>query len=138
MSPQTRHRTQTILRGVLVVFYGVAGIVHIAAPNKFLPIVPDFVPFPRTVVIVTGLCEIAGALALLTHSLRKAAGIAFALYAVCVFPANIKHAFMGVDVPGLPSSWWYHAPRLLAQPLLVWAALFCADVLRWPFGRRPG
>ena len=138
MSPQTRHRTQTILRGVLVVFYGVAGIVHIAAPNKFLPIVPDFVPFPRTVVIVTGLCEIAGALALLTHSLRKAAGIAFALYAVCVFPANIKHAFMGVDVPGLPSSWCYHAPRLLAQPLLVWAALFCAEVLRWPFGRRPG
>lgn len=138
MSPQARHRTQAILRGVLVVFYGVAGIVHLAAPDKFLPIVPDFVPWPRIVVIVTGICEIAGALALLTGSMRTAAGIAFALYAVCVFPANIKHAFMGVDVPGLPSSWWYHAPRLVAQPLLVWAALFCVDVLRWPFGRRTG
>ena len=59
--------------------------------------------------------------------------IAFALYAICVFPANLKHAFAGVDVPGLPSSPWYHGPRFLLQPVLVWAALFCTDVLRWPF-----
>ena len=133
MNAAAHLRTQTILRFLLVVFYGAAGIVHIAAPDKFLPIVPDFVPMPRLVVIATGFCEIAGALALLTSSLRKAAGIAFALYAVCVFPANLKHAFMGIDVPALPSSWWYHGPRLLAQPVLVWAALFCADVVRWPF-----
>ena len=137
MNSQTRHRTQTALRIVLIVFYGVAGAVHLAVPEKFLPIVPDFVPWPRLVVIVTGLCEVAGALALLTTVLRKAAGIAFALYAICVFPANIKHALQGIDVPGLPSSWWYHGPRLLAQPVLVWAALFCADLLRWPFGTVP-
>ena len=59
-----------------------------------------------------------------------------ALYAVCVFPANIKHAFEGIDVPQLPHSWWYHGPRLLAQPVLVWWALFAAGVTDWPFGRR--
>lgn len=136
MRPSARRGVQTILRLLLAALYFAAGIVHIVAPDKFLPIVPDVVPWPRFVVIATGLCEIAGALALLTPSLRKAAGIAFALYAVCVFPANLKHAFMGIDVPGLPSSWWYHGPRLLMQPVLVWAALFSVDVLRWPF--RPG
>lgn len=134
MTDTTLSRTQTILRIVLIVFYGVAGIVHLASPDKFLPIMPDFVPSPRVVVIFTGLCELAGVFGLMTHRLRKAAGIGLALYAVCVFPANIKHAIEGIALPSLPSSWWYHGPRLLAQPVIVWAALFCADVVRWPFG----
>ena len=133
MTDAGRARFQTILRIVLIVFYGVAGAVHLLAPDKFLPIVPDFVPSPRLVIILTGLCEVAGTLALLTTRLRRAAGVAFALYAICVFPANIKHAVDGIDLPSLPSSWWYHGPRLFAQPVLVWAALFCADVVRWPF-----
>jgi uncharacterized membrane protein len=68
---------------------------------------------------------------------RKLAGIMLALYAVCVFPANIKHALYDIQVPGLPSSWWYHAPRLLMQPVLVWWALFCSGAIDWP-RRRAG
>ncbi len=60
-----------------------------------------------------------------------------ALYAVCVFPANIKHAFYGIDLPQLPSSWWYHGPRLLAQPVLVWLALFAGGAVTWPFQAKP-
>jgi uncharacterized membrane protein len=56
-----------------------------------------------------------------------------ALYAVCVFPANIKHAFEGIDLPPVPDTWWYHGPRLLMQPVLVWWALFCAGVIDWPW-----
>ena len=138
MTPTSRRRTQTALRWLLIAFYGAAGAVHLAAPAKFLPIVPDWVPFPTQTILATGVCELLGALALMTERLRRAAGIGLALYAVCVFPANVKHAFAGIDVPGLPSSPWYHVPRLLAQPVLVWAALFCADVVRWPFARRPG
>jgi uncharacterized membrane protein len=124
---------RTILRWLLAAFYLAAGIVHITATDAFLPIMPDFVPFPRDVILITGVCEVAGALALLTTRLRKTAGIMLALYAVCVFPANIKHAFEFVQVPGLPSTWWYHGPRLIAQPILVWLALYVADVIDWPF-----
>jgi hypothetical protein len=46
-------------------------------------------------------------------------GVMLALYAVCVFPANIKHAIDSVQLPQLPTSWWYHAPRLALQPVLV-------------------
>ena len=48
----------------MATFYLVAGIVHLVAPDKFLPIVPEFV-LPRIVVLATGMCEIVGALALL-------------------------------------------------------------------------
>jgi len=56
---------------------------------------------------------------------------------VCVFPANIKHAFEGIVVPPVSDSWWYHGPRLALQPVLVWLALFSSGVIDWPFGKRP-
>lgn len=125
--------TRLILRLLLAAFYLAAGIVHLTAPDAFLPIMPDFVPFPHAVVLITGVCELVGAVALLSQKYRRLAGIMLALYAICVFPANIKHAFEGVQIAALPSSWWYHGPRLLAQPVLVWWALFCSGVTNWPF-----
>ena len=111
-----------ILRWLLAALYAAAGIVHLARPELFLPIVPDWVPLPRETVLVTGLAEIAGAAGLMTARLRKAAGLGLALYAVCVFPANIKHAVEHVAVCGVQLGWWYHAPRLALQPVLVaWA-----------------
>jgi uncharacterized membrane protein len=129
-------RVRTGMRWAMAAFYLVAGTVHLVAPDKFLPIVPDFVSMPREVVLATGLCEIAGGLALFTTGLRRLAGVMLALYAVFVFPANIKHAFEGIHVPPIPDSWWYHGPRLLMQPVLVWWALFCAGVIDWPQGKR--
>ncbi|WP_405029815.1 DoxX family protein [Methylobacterium sp. BE186] len=124
------------LRLALVLLYGLVGAVHLAAPDRLMPIMPGWVPAPRLVILLTGLCEIAGALALMSPRLRRAAGIGLALYAICVVPANIKHAIENVPVAGLPRSWWYHGPRLAFQPVLVWAALYAACVLDWPFGRR--
>ena len=97
---------------------------------------PGWVPFPREVLLITGACEIAGALALLTPHLRSLAGVMFAFYALCVWPANIKHAIEGIHLPPLPDGWWYHGPRLAFQPVLIWWALFCSNVIDWPF-RRP-
>jgi uncharacterized membrane protein len=75
----------------------VAGIVHLLRPEAFLPIVPDWVPFPREVILATGICELAGAAALLTSRLRWTAGLMLALYALYVWPANIKHAVEGIS-----------------------------------------
>ena len=126
---------RTWLRRALIVLYGGVGAVHLAAPEKLMPIMPGWVPAPRLVILVTGLCEIAGALALTAPRLRRTAGLGLALYAVSVFPANIKQALEGIHVDGLPDSWWYHGPRLAFQPVLVWAALYAAGLLDWPFRR---
>jgi uncharacterized membrane protein len=129
-------RVRMVMRWTMAAFYLTAGTVHLIAPDQFLPIVPDFVPMPRGVVLATGWCEIAGGLALLTTRLRWLAGVLLALYAVFVFPANIKHAFEGIHLPPVPDSWWYHGPRLIMQPVLVWWALFCAGVVDWPLRER--
>ena len=129
-------KIKPVMLGLMAAFYLAAGLLHLTAADKFLLIVPDWVPYPRAVVLVTGVCEILGALALFPSRTRRLAGVMLALYAVCVFPANIKHAFAGVHVEGLPDSWWYHAPRLAFQPVLVWWALYASGVTSWPFARK--
>ena len=121
-----------VMRWAMCVFYTGAGILHITAPEKFLPIVPAWVPFPSETILVTGACEILGGLALLFGRTAPLAGVMLALYACCVLPANIKHAVEGIHLPPMPDSWWYHGPRLAFQPVLVWWALFCAGVIDWP------
>lgn len=123
------------MRWIIAAFFVAAGIAHIAAPEKLLAITPDWVPFAPAVIFVTGLAELAGAVALVTKSLRFQAGVALALYALCVWPANFKHAYDGIDLAGLPSGWWYHGPRLAFQPVIIWWCLFCAGVIDWPAGR---
>lgn len=131
-APPPARRLRQAMRLLLAAFYAGAGALHLASPDAFLPIMPEAVPFPRAVILATGVCEIAGAAGLLTAKFRRLAGAMLALYAICVVPANFKHAFARVAVAGLPDSWLYHGPRLAFQPVLVWAALFASGVIDWP------
>jgi uncharacterized membrane protein len=135
--PQTdRSATaRAVMRWVLAAFYVAAGIAHLIAPEALLAITPSWVPFAPQAIFVTGLCELAGALALVTKPLRWWAGIALAVYALCVWPANFKHALEAIDLPHISSSWWYHGPRLAFQPVLIWWALYAAGVIDWPWRR---
>jgi uncharacterized membrane protein len=67
------------MRWIMAAFYAVAGVGHLLRPEAFLPIVPDWVPFPRDVILATGVCELAGVAALLTVRLRWIAGLMLAL-----------------------------------------------------------
>ena len=128
-------------RWVIAAFYLVAGYFHLAAPAPFLQIMPDWVPYPVEVVYWTGIAEIAGAAALLQPAgplLRKAGAIGLALYALCVWPANANHMLIDMARGDGGLGMAYHVPRMLAQPLLIWATLWCARVTDWPFGNRSG
>ena len=66
---------RTALRLLLAAIYFIAGVAHLRAPAGFLQITPFWVPWPETVVLATGLGEIAGAVALaFIPRLRRAAG----------------------------------------------------------------
>jgi uncharacterized membrane protein len=126
-----------ILRLVLAAIYLGAGALHLAAADKFLAIMPPAIPFPKAMVLFTGACEVAGAVGLLLPVTRRLAGVMLALYAVCVWPANIYQAFWHVPAPPLPDSWWYHGPRLAFQPVLAWWALYAGGVIDWPLRASP-
>ena len=122
-----------ILRYILALFYFAAGVAHLRSPDGFLAITPAWVPFPAQIIFLTGVAEIAGAVGLLIPSLRKAAGIGLALYALCVWPANFNHALNDISIGGTHMSWYYHGPRLVFQPVFIWLALWVGGVINWPF-----
>src|SRR5690606_40580126 len=62
--------------------------------------------------------------------------IGLALYALCVWPANVNHMLMDLAAPDGGWGLAYHGPRMLAQPLVIWLALWCGDVTDWPFRDR--
>ena len=123
------------MRWTMAALYVAAGIGHLVVPDKLLAITPSWVPFAPQVIFATGLCELAGAVALVTKPLRRWAGFALAAYAICVWPANFKHAIEGIELPYISNSWLYHGPRLAFQPVLVWWALFSAEIINWPWRR---
>jgi len=131
--PGRRTHIRAFLRWLLAAAFALVGVVHLKSPDSFMPIMPGWVPWPREVVLGTGVCELMGAAGLLVPRLRWVAGVMLAAYAVCVFPANIKHALDHVAVGGVVLGLWYHVPRLLFQPVIVWWALFAGCVIDWPF-----
>lgn len=68
--------------------------------------------------------------------LRRAAASGLALYALCVWPANVQHMLIDLSRAHGGLGLEYHVPRLAAQPLLIWLALWGGEVIRWPFATR--
>jgi len=133
MTDPRRETVRRIMRYVMAAFYFAAGVAHLASPTGFLAIIPPWVPYPHEVIAFTGACELAGAVGLLTVRLRWWAGVMLAAYAVCVFPANVRHAVEGISIGGTALGLGYHIPRLLFQPVLVWWALYVGGVTDWPW-----
>ncbi len=124
---------RTALRWLLAAAFAFAGYKHLDSPAGFIAITPQWVPFPEQIIFWTGIAEIAGAIGLLFPFCRKAAGVGLALYALCVWPANINHAINDIPLDGVQLSWWYHGPRLILQPVIIWWALWASGVIDWPF-----
>ena len=138
-----RGRIRAILRQVLAAIYAIAGVLHLVRPEPFLSIMPGWGPQPEAIVLLTGVAEILGAIALAqpwSRDLRRAGAVGLAFYAVCVFPANINHFALDMaranagETGGLGLG--YHVPRMFAQPVLVWLALWVGGVTDWPWRRR--
>ncbi len=126
------------LRFALAAAYVIAGYLHIASPAAFLSIMPRFIPFPGPVVLLTGIAELLGAIALVqpvSAKLRRAGAIGLAIYAICVFPANINHFILDMNRPNGGLGLAYHIPRMFAQPVIIWLTLWCVDLAGSPFRR---
>ena len=129
---------RVVLRWLLAAFYAFAGVIHLINPAPFLTITPAWVPAPTSVVLLTGVAEILGAIGLVqpfSRKLRQAAGWGLALYALCVWPANINHFAMDMARADGGLGLGYHVPRMFVQPVIIGLALWVGEC--WPLRLRP-
>jgi uncharacterized membrane protein len=126
--------TQFVARLVLAAVFAVMGVLHFVpgVARGMRAMIPPVLrrpgwPSPHALVVLTGVCELAGAAGLLAPwpELRLAAGIALAVFLVAVFPANAVAAAQPERFGATAVPFW---PRLIAQVALIAVVLFAV----WP------
>ncbi|HBM89185.1 MAG TPA: hypothetical protein DD437_11610 [Rhodobiaceae bacterium] len=130
MLPTINPDIQTAMRWGAAGAFLFAAMDHLTTPERYLPMMPDYLPAHSEFILFTGLCEIAGAIGLTIPRVMKLAGLMLAIYAVAILPANINNALNGLSVEGLPQARTYYWIRLGFQPLIIAWLLFAADWIK--------
>lgn len=114
-------------RLLLAGFMGFAGINHFTNTASFMAQVPPFLPAPDVIVWVSGVVEVAFAIALVAGGRRiPTVGVLLAAFFVIIFPGNISQALTQTSAFGLDSDGSRYV-RLLFQPVLIGWALWCTN-----------
>jgi uncharacterized membrane protein len=100
-------------------FWIFAGVMHFVIPRQYQAIVPPRIArWKREVVVVSGVAEIAGGLAVLPDSTRRGARWWLLATLAAVYPANIHMAVNSKDFSNIPApALW---ARLPVQFLFGW------------------
>jgi uncharacterized membrane protein len=122
-----------MIQHILAVVYGLAfvwiGIAHFKDPQKFVEIIPAFLPFPLFLAYLSGAMEIGGGLAIMYPETRVLAGRFLALFLIGVYPANLYMWTNDVAFNGTTFTTSQHIMRLVAQLVLIILALFLSGDL---------
>lgn len=70
---------------------------HFAFPKGMTMMIPDFIPFKKGVVYITGIIEILAAAGLLIHPLQHTTSWLLMAFFVLILPANINASIKHVD-----------------------------------------
>ncbi|CAM3099695.1 DoxX family membrane protein [Corallococcus sp. ZKHCc1 1396] len=109
-----------LLQFVLALFMVVAGVAHFRKPRMFMGIMPPYLPYPRELVLLSGVAEVLlGVLLVVPQTTRLAAWGLVALF-VAVFPANVHMALHPEKFRKIPRALlWLRLP--LQGVLILWA-----------------
>lgn len=107
---------------LMLIFTGVSHFTFMT--EDFVRMIPPSIPWPRTLVYFTGVCEMAGAVGLLLPEFRRASAYALIAFFLTVLPANIHAARAGVTLRGKPAtSLWLRIPmQILFIAIAFWSA----------------
>jgi uncharacterized membrane protein len=109
-----------VLRTILpAVLFLVTGTLHFVHPEFYTSIVPPQFGNAATLVAISGLAELAGAIGLLVPATRNAAATGLIVLLVAVWPANWYMALAANQFAGVAPAWvlWLRVPL---QVLLIW------------------
>jgi len=118
---------------ILALIYGILfiliGIEHFREPQKFVDIVPKYMPFALFLVYLTGVMEIVGGLGIIYPETREITGRLMVLFLLAIYPANFNMWINDIPYNGTRLTTQGHLVRLSVQILLIVAALgFSGDL----------
>jgi uncharacterized membrane protein len=118
LSPGVRGRAAL---GVMLLFTGAS---HFVLTEEMAAMVPPVLPAPRALIYLTGLLQLAAAVALLVSWRPRLVGWAVVAMLIALLPANVYAAVAQVGLGGHttgPRYLWFRVPL---QLLFIWWAWF--------------
>lgn len=119
-------RVKLMLRILFALLFVVGGAAHFTSTDSYVAIMPPYIPSPRLLVYISGVCEVVGGAALLVRRLRIVAAWGLILLLLAVFPANVHMAINRVSPPGIEVAPWLLWLRLPLQFVLIALLWWCA------------
>lgn len=116
-----------IATGIAFVLTGVS---HFLIPEKFMEMMPPFLPMPLFLIYLSGLFEILGGVGLMISKTGFWAAIGLILLLLAVFPANIYVALNNVQLGGIMNYAIYQWFRLPMQVVLIAWVWWCGKLRR--------
>jgi uncharacterized membrane protein len=108
---------------LLAVFFTFAGTMHFVRLRQYVAMMPDYLPRHHEAVVVSGVAEIAGGVAVIPERTRPLARWWLTALLLAVFPANIDMAVRPERHPELRLDRvprWALWARLPLQGLAIW------------------
>lgn len=104
---------------LLSILFIVAGVIHFVIPNRYVGIMPPWIPYQLELVYVSGVAEMLGGIGLMLANVRGAAGIGLIVLLIAVFPANVQMLGNAMHDGGSALYIALLFLRLPLQPLLI-------------------
>ena len=106
---------------ILGVFFVFAGVNHFVNPDFYYPLIPDYLPYPVLINVVSGILEILLGLGLFFEKSRKKSALGLFVLLVLFIPSHVYFIQLGNCIPeGLCVPEWVGWTRLLLiHPLLL-------------------
>ena len=113
-------RLRTVGVGFVFLWFFIGGIAHFVATDTEMRIVPPYIPWPRAMVLISGVFELFGAFGLLWTQTRRAAGVGLFLLTIAVTPAHFYMLQVPELFPAVPVwALWLRLPVQVALLVLI-------------------
>lgn len=108
-----------IIRILFGIGFSVAGVLHFKDEENFRNIVPEYLPFRKAAVLITGVFEIVFGLLLLIKQPSTCLKKTINAFLWAVFPANIYMAHKNLPLAGKQLPKWALYGRLPLQFIMI-------------------
>ncbi|MDQ6825920.1 MAG: hypothetical protein M3Z14_01805 [Candidatus Eremiobacteraeota bacterium] len=108
----------------LTTLFIVAGALHFILTPYYMHMMPSFLSWHRSLVLVSGACEIAGGAGLLIPATRRLAALGLIALLIAVFPANVTMALGAERFVAAGHAWvlWLRLPLQFVLIAWIWWA----------------